>query len=504
MTTRSGRAYTSGTIERQADTDMEQGLAGLTDLLRAMLEERKQKEEEEARRREQERRDREEESRRAEAQKELERQEREEEKRRAEAQKEQERREREEENRRAAEERKRREEEEAARREQERREREEEKRRAEAQRDFERQERDKELRMQMELLVKLVEAKKTESPEPTRTGENELRGVKLTDRDDIEAYLTTFERLMAAYSIPRAKWIFKLAPQLTGKAQQAYAALTTEDALSYDAVKAAILRRYEYDITEETYRQRFRAAVQSHEESHRDLSIRLDDLANKWLRGVNTVELEQKPKTALEAGQLADDYKEARRQSTKDDQVISVPAPGTKTSSQPSKEDGGPSHSRDKRLFRPGHWRGDYLSTVTCYKCGKQGHVASRVGLVEGREVKDIVLDTGRSKTIVHHSLVPEKKLVTGEAVTIRCAHGDSVLYPLANVDLVIDGVPLTVEAAVSKSLPVSVLLGTDVPELAKFVGGKARGARRQGNEAWMVVTRAGARRQEEEEKTLK
>ena len=55
MTTRSGRAYTSGTIERQADTDMEQGLAGLTDLLRAMLEERKQKEEEEARRTEQER-----------------------------------------------------------------------------------------------------------------------------------------------------------------------------------------------------------------------------------------------------------------------------------------------------------------------------------------------------------------------------------------------------------------------------------------------------------------
>ena len=61
--------------------------------------------------------------------------------------------------------------------------------RAEAQRDFERQERDKELRMQMELLVKLVEAKKTESPESTRTGDNELRVVKLTDRDDIYTVL---------------------------------------------------------------------------------------------------------------------------------------------------------------------------------------------------------------------------------------------------------------------------------------------------------------------------
>ena len=45
--------------------------------------------------------------------------------------------------------------------------------------------------------------------------------------------------------------------------------------------------------------------------------------------------------TALEAGQLADDYTEARRQTTKDDQVVSRPVPGTKTSSQPSRKDGG-------------------------------------------------------------------------------------------------------------------------------------------------------------------
>jgi hypothetical protein len=37
-------------------------------------------------------------------------------------------------------------------------------------------------------------------------------------------------------------------------------------------------------------------------------------------------------------------------------------------------------------------------------------------------------------------------------------------------VDLVVDGVPQTVEAAVSKTLTVSVLLGTDVPELVRFL----------------------------------
>lgn len=65
--------------------------------------------------------------------------------------------------------------------------------------------------------------------------------------------------------------------------------------------------------------------------------------------------------------------------------------------------------------------------------------------------------------------LVPTTKRVEGDVVTIRYAHGDTgdtVLHPHANVELVVDGIPLQVEAAVSDTLPVSVLLGTDVPEL--------------------------------------
>ena len=37
----------------------------------------------------------------------------------------------------------------------------------------------------------------------------------------------------------------------------------------------------------------------------------------------------------------------------------------------------------------------------------------------------DIVLDTGCSRTMVRQDLVAEEKLLEGEAVTIRCAHGD-------------------------------------------------------------------------------
>ena len=87
-----------------------------------------------------------------------------------------------------------------------------------------------------------------------------------------------------------------------------------------------------------------------------------------------------------------------------------------------------------------------------------------RAGVVEGRYVGDVVLDTGCSRTLVRKELVAAKKVMDGTAVTIRCAHGDTVLYPLAKVTMEIGGEKVVVEAAVSKTLPASVLLGTDIP----------------------------------------
>ena len=96
---------------------------------------------------------------------------------------------------------------------------------------------------------------------------------RLTENDDIEAYLTTFERIMVAHEVNRERWSFKLAPQLTGKAQQAYAALPPDEAKTYDAVKRAILRRY--NINEETYRQRFHKLKARDGESPKELLTRL-------------------------------------------------------------------------------------------------------------------------------------------------------------------------------------------------------------------------------------
>ena len=68
----------------------------------------------------------------------------------------------------------------------------------------------------------------------------DVRLTRLEERDHIEAYLTTFERTMDAHSIDRGSRAYRLAPYLTGRAQQAFAAMDKDDSNNYDLVKESI------------------------------------------------------------------------------------------------------------------------------------------------------------------------------------------------------------------------------------------------------------------------
>ena len=136
----------------------------------------------------------------------------------------------------------------------------------------------------MDIMKSLVESTRTAPSEGIRAEEHsgprdKLILTKLSEHEDIEAYLTTFERLMTIYKVEEMRWAVKLAPQLTGRVQQAYAAMSVEAAGDYAQVKQAILRRY--DISEETYRQRFRGAKKKEGEAYVELSTRVHDLAKK-------------------------------------------------------------------------------------------------------------------------------------------------------------------------------------------------------------------------------
>ena len=422
--------------------------------------------------------------------------------------------------------------------------------------------RDEYNRRQMELLQSLVQGVQMQGENASRRAtevDKDVKMPKLTAEDDIVAYLTTFERLMRAYEVKRERWVFKLATNLIGKAQQAYAGLSTEDANNYDKVKEAILQRY--DITEESYRQRFRVAKRKLGESNKEIVARLNDLASKWLKSCKSPEevrdkivleqflnmqseelkvfiRERKPSSSEEAGRLADDYFRARKESVSERDRRSQESRRQEKPGRHCLKCGNSGHlARDCRtkMEKANDWREKPKpkwdpKDMECHNCHKKGHysfncphramfcterkmevsgqisvvkrpVQSKPGVVksgrvEGEAVDDILLDTGCSRTLVHRKLVPKEKAQDGEAVAIRCAHGDTVLYPLAKISLEVDGKSIVVEAAVSETLPMSVLLGTDIPELTELLQTQTT------EQAFVAVTRAASvkKRMEKEE----
>ena len=71
----------------------------------------------------------------------------------------------------------------------------------------------------------------------------------------------------------------------------------------------------------------------------------------------------------------------------------------------------------------------------------------------------------------------------------------------MARLNLEVEGVPVVIKAAVAKDLPVSVLLGTDAPELENLLGLKPRSRRSKRQRALLAVTSARAKREAQEEK---
>ena len=127
-----------------------------------------------------------------------------------------------------------------------------------------------------------------------------------------------------------------LAPQLAGKAQQAYAAMDVSRAGEYVEVKKMILRGY--GVNQESYRQKYCAARKGQGETYQDIALRIEDLNRKWTRDCESVEeirdlmnteqllevlppylstwvRERNPTTGVEAGELADESVEARKSS---------------------------------------------------------------------------------------------------------------------------------------------------------------------------------------------
>ena len=129
---------------------------------------------------------------------------------------------------------------------------------------------------------------------------------------------------------------------------------------------------------------------------------------------------------------------------------------------------------------------------------------AHRHGIVEGVHVSNILLDTGATRSMIREDLLPPDHREDGE-VTVRCAHGNTVAYPLTEVAVEIGSRQLVVTVGVSRTLPVPMLLWREVPDMMQLLEEDASPPEPQGPEPEdvLAVTTRGQKRNQECEAAL-
>uniref|UniRef100_A0A8C7Y906 Uncharacterized protein n=1 Tax=Oryzias sinensis TaxID=183150 RepID=A0A8C7Y906_9TELE len=378
----------------------------------------------------------------------------------------------------------------------------------------------------------------------------EPRLEKLTENDDVEHFLVTFERIATACKWSRSDWVFHLIPLLTGKARSAYVAMDFDESQDYEKVKTAILHKY--DINTESYRQRFRSLEVGPEETPKELYARLKELYDKWIqpKGKTTKEIaeiiimeqylrmvspelqiwikEHGPNSAAEVASLAEVFVAARKKSL----------PWSNVAWQASKDSRRSANHQYHQRSAPGTNRTPLgeekqtrpakpsSKTPICYLCGQEGHIKplcpkhpvklTQMCLVpyqslppetqegesmtlttvriNGKSHKALV-DTGSTQTLVQRQHVPANIICTRETISICCVHGDRKIYPTAELYIEVQGQTYFLNVGVVDDLPFPVVLGHDLPVLFDLLDTK-------GNSNF-AVTRTQTRLEEEQSPLL-
>jgi len=108
-------------------------------------------------------------------------------------------------------------------------------------------------------------------------------------KDDIDSYLQRFERFATSMKWGKNTWATTLSAYLKGTALSVFSRMTAAEALDYDKLKVALLKRFQ--MTEEGFRTKFRVSSAQSGETVSQYSVRLESYLERW------VELGTVPKT---------------------------------------------------------------------------------------------------------------------------------------------------------------------------------------------------------------
>ena len=152
-------------------------------------------------------------------------------------------------------------------------------------------------------------------------------------KDEMDSYLLRFERYATAQKWEPDTWATGLSALLQGKALDVYALMPKEDALNYDKLKVALLKRYE--LTEEGFKRKYKKCRPENGETFKQFTTRMKSYFTRWIdmasieksyeglqdlilreqltficnRDLELFLREREPKSLEQASKLADQYK---------------------------------------------------------------------------------------------------------------------------------------------------------------------------------------------------
>ncbi|KAI7815003.1 hypothetical protein IRJ41_025378 [Triplophysa rosa] len=312
---------------------------------------------------------------------------------------------------------------------------------------------------------------------------------KLSDQDDVEAYLHIFEVIATREAWDKSEWARILAPFLTGEAQRAYYSLQAPASEDYEALKREILARV--GLSPVTAAQQFQEWMYNEAAPIRAQVAQLTRLTHLWLltgeptasqvaekvmldrllralprrlRGpvsmrnpsslrelVESIELAE-ASIARDAGQRAMTQPRRVNRPWRPPEGISQPVGRPAVSSlqdEPMPTEPTPAAPRA------------WLAGYGIHRRIPSGAPERRIRL-DGQAVT-AVLDSGSSVTLVQSSVIRPRhrgKIM----IPITCVHGDTRSVPARRVTISAGPGAWPLEVGIMEDLPVPVLLGRDWP----------------------------------------
>ena len=208
-------------------------------------------------------------------------------------------------------------------------------------------------------------------------------------KDEMDSYLLRFERYATAQKWEPDTWATGLSALLQGKALDVYALMPKEDAMNYDKLKVALLKRYE--LTEEGFKRKYKKCRPENGETFQQFTTRMKSYFTRWIdmasieksyeglqdlilreqltficnRDLELFLREREPKSLEQASKLADQYKEAR--------YVDIVSLTYKNNERSRSRSNSESRSRSRSPTSRGPNQGNQgypRPRVRCYNCG--------------------------------------------------------------------------------------------------------------------------------------